>query len=177
MRGDLKDILARLRALPHPSKASILASLDGELEAGRRSQVENHLQGCSFCREQMVDLQEGLRHFDEASHSLELRFSVSEGLKNLLSSIHDHAGLSDTRSALQQKTSPVYSQLSSELSIYLGSRAATRLLDRCRDSLSEREGLNKAVAPVVVAFLGPHTGAAVLENVMQIWDQSHEVAS
>lgn len=177
MRGDLKDILAWLQALPHPSNATLVAALDAELHPRQHAKVEHHLAKCPLCRVQMEALQEGLRSFDRSLNSIEPQFSVEQGLKNVISAIQNRDALSHAHSLLHQKTSTVYARLSSELSIYLGSRAATQLLERCGDSVSEREELNETVAPVVVAFLGQHTGSAVLANVLRIWDQAHEVAS
>ena len=177
MRGDLKDIFAWLHGLPHPSKATLMAALDAELAPGQHARVEHHLAKCSLCRAHLEELREGLRSFDRSVAGTRVDFSLERGFEKIVSAIQARGGFADVRSLLHEKKSPVYASLSSELSIYLGSHAATQLLDRCGDSLSRREELNEAVAPVVVAFLGQHTGSAVLANVLRIWDQAHEVAS
>lgn len=177
MRGNLKDILNWLRMRRHPSAADLIAVADSELEAKRVAKVESHLSGCALCRARLEQLQDGLRFFDRSSASTRTEFSVEMGLRNLRAAIEQHEPLIHDLRANVVEGALLHDRLLSELSIYLGPRAAEQLLDRCNPSLSERDRLSDTVAPVVIAFLGQHTGSAVLTNVLRIWDQSQQLAS
>ncbi len=176
MRGDIKNI-AWWRTLPHPTKGLLVSFSDGELPSSQAAKIKQHLDRCAFCRASVEELHEGLALFARSASSVGPGGSLDAGLQRLASAIEKHGQANDLLLSNEQNTSALYANLSSELSIYLGARAAKQLLDGCRSSLSQRERLREAVAPVIIGFLGQNTGAAVLANVLRISDQSREVAS
>lgn len=177
MRGNLKDSFNWLRKLPHPSEADLMAFADGELERSHKAVVEAHLGKCVSCHSRLEQLQDGLRFFNHSSESSRMEFSVEAGFKSLRAAIEQREPLVPEVEPAVVEGTLLHDRLLSELSIYLGQRAAEQLLDRCNHSLSERGRLNDTVAPVVIGFLGQHTGSAVLTNVLRIWDQSQQLAS
>jgi hypothetical protein len=124
-------------------------------------------------------LQEGFRVFTRTIEHSMPQFPSEEGLHHLAAIVEQHE-----RSAPQSQVAPgpkptriLYDRLLAELSIYIGRHTAIRLLDRCNHDLLQREGFSQIVEPVVTAFLGKHAGAAVLANVLRIWDRTHQVPS
>lgn len=178
MRSDINGIFGWLHTLHHPSDAVLLASLDGELESLPEARTKAHLEVCAICRMRRDRLQDGLRIFEESSLSMPAEFSIETGLQNLATAIEQRAHSPEFCPQPQQlaEDSPLRGRLQSELSIYLGDRAATQLLERCNQSLSQRDRLRESIAPVIIGFLGQHTGSAVLANLSRIWDQSQGIA-
>lgn len=175
MRSPLKKIMNRIRT-GHPAPGVLLESLDGELDAERDAKIKAHLAGCSLCRERLDQLQEGLQFFNRTVASSGPEFSVDEGLKQLTSAIRAHEFSLDNELQVKPEHKPsraMYARLLSELSIYVGRRTAIQLLERC----DQRDRLSAVIEPVISAFLGQHTGAAVLANVLRIWDRAQQVAS
>ena len=171
MRGNVKDIFAWMRAVPHPSEAALMAAFDGELAPAEEAKIRAHLQLCRLCQARADQLQEGLRLFDDSLASTAAEFAIEAGLGQLISAVRKEDSPGMTPAA-----SPLYGGVLSELSIYLGQRAAVQLLQRCQESVPQRDGLEETLAPVVIGFLGQHTGSAVLANVIRIWDQSEKLA-
>ncbi len=176
MRGNVTELFAWLRALPHPSEALLIALGDGELPSAQEAKIRAHLQSCPLCRAQAEQLQYGLQLFDRSWKSSRAEFSIGAELQKLMSVI-DTSGRRAGGLSEAAEGSPLYKRLLAELSIYLGDRAALQLLRRCCESGAQREELQETLAPIVIGFLGQHTGAAVLANVDRIWDQSREMAS
>lgn len=170
MRGNMKDIFAWFQAVPHPPQSELIASFDGELTPREEAKVRGHLLRCAVCRAQLDVLQEGLRLFDHSLPSTNADFSVEAGLQTLLSKLHQHDHWIGESLSGEAETSPLYRHLLSELSIYIGRPAAMQLLQRCL--ASGRDRLQETIAPVIIGFLGQHTGSAVLANVVRICDQS-----
>jgi hypothetical protein len=179
MRRKVRDIFARLRALPHPPQAGLIASIDGELAPPQEARMRAHLQVCQVCRARLDLLLEGVGLFDRTLASTRSDFSVEAELQHLMSTIHRRGQWigEGSLAGMGTESSGLYGRLLSELSIYLGRRAALELLQRCRQAAVQRDRLQETIAPVVIGFLGQHTGSAVLANVGRIWDQSQEVTN
>jgi hypothetical protein len=179
MRSTLKEALGWIASLPHPQPASLIALHDGELTGSSEAAVKAHLERCSYCHKRLDEILDGLRFVNrETAFSME-PFSIDAGLVRLSSAIHN-GNLRLTNDSLpaadSRLTILLYSRLLSELSLYLGRGTATRLLSRFGNASLQRDGISAAVGPVVKTFLGEDAGAAVLANILRIWDTTEQVA-
>ncbi len=171
MRSSLTNFFD-FRRYGHPSKATLVEYMDGEVNPREASKIRAHLDQCASCRTHLDELREGLDFFNRLTANSAPDFAVDAGLRTLASAIYDFDKNSNT------VTSPAtYQKVLDELSIYLGPQASARILQNCEPSSLQRERLSDTIGPVVVAFLGQHTGSAVLANVMRIWDRSQQSAA
>jgi anti-sigma factor RsiW len=159
----------------HPSTKTLIESLDGELAPKRNIQVKAHVARCAACHDRLDQLQEQLESFRRSAAATTPAFSVEEGLARLSSAISERNRSFDSQAQVDPEPKPspaLYARLLSELSIYLGRHTATDLLERCNHALQQRDRLSAVIEPVVTTFLGQHTGATVLANVLRIWDNA-----
>ena len=179
MRSTLRNALNWLRSFPHPSPGELLESLDGELEPARNAKVENHLARCVRCRVRLEELQEGLQFFRRTVRAITPQFPVEAGLQQLKAALGERkASTAPRENVSEEKPAPaLHARLLSELTIYVGHRTAEQLLDQCNHDLLHRDRFSEIVEPVITAFLGKHAGAAVIANVLRIWDRTQQVAS
>jgi len=179
MRSTLKEALGWIASLPHPQPASLIAFHDGELPDDSEAAVKAHLERCSYCHQRLDEILDGLQLMNRATTFRMEPFSIDAGLARLSSAIHNENPrlTNDPQPAADSRLTTIrYSRLLSELSIYLGRGTATRLLGRFGNSSLQRDGISAAVGPVVKTFLGEDAGAAVLANVLRIWDMTEQVA-
>lgn len=179
MRSTLNIMLEWLRKIHHPSPGALVSSLDGELSSTQNATVMAHVSKCSRCRARLEQLQEGLQFFNRAIEESAPPFSLEDGLQQFAVQLEQRK-LTSTPSQpihLPKQADALYDRLLAELSIYIGRRTALRLLDACNHQRLQRESFSRTVEPVVTAFLGQHAGAAVLANVLRIWDRTQQVPS
>ncbi len=179
MRSTLKSMLRWFEDFHHPSPGKLMESIDGELSTTEESKLRDHVTQCERCRARLEQLRAGLTYFNTAVEETSQPFRVEEGLQQLTSKLQQH-DLSVSPRQIGVDPMParaLYDRLLAELSIYIGRRTAIRLLDRCNHDMLQREGFSQVVEPVVTAFLGKQAGAAVLANVLRIWDRTQQVPS
>lgn len=174
MRGTLSSFIGWLRGKTglHPSAADLLASVDGELESVEDARIKKHLLRCAICRQEVEQLQAGLRLFQDALAPLSTAFPLEEGLGKLHAAIRSwNEEHSESRRAngTEPTLSPAVCELlASELSIYLGSHSARTLLATCNRPGVQLEDLTAAIEPVITGFLGQQTGMAVVAKIVRM---------
>jgi hypothetical protein len=155
-----------------------VAALDGELHPLESARIEAHLSRCAACRQRLEELKTGLRLYADELAPLSADFSVEEGLGRLRTAIRSwndqHAGESKAQEVALSLV--FWETLTSELSIYMGLRTATALLEHCKRPGVQLGELTSAIEPVVTGFFGPQTGSAVAERVVHIWDHAQGAA-
>ena len=180
MRSPLSRVSEWFVTLLHPAPGVLVMWIDGELDASRSAQIKKHLEHCSVCRTRLEQIDEGLRFFNHTMTTSSPQFPVEQGLAKLTATIRTGQTLTGDQTqpgAAMKSSQGLYARLLSELSIYLGPHTAMEVLARCDHGMPKRERLSAEIEPVVVAFLGKHTGTAVLANVLRIWDCTQQVAS
>ena len=166
----------------HPSSGELLGSLDGELTAAQGSRVQSHFARCATCQHEAELLKKGLQLFERLDATIQpARFSLERQLRQLQNMMTDRSPESLENQPtvnFERVLSPgLYERLVSELGIYVGSRSARILLQRCRDAGLEPRTLADAIEPLVTNFLGRETGSAVVTKVLLVWNRAHGAAA
>jgi anti-sigma factor RsiW len=149
-----------------------MASLDGELQAGENARITRHLGRCAVCRNQLEQLQAGLRLYEDLLAPRSADFSLEQGLGHLRAAMQawdDQHPDSRRADGQEPALSPVICErLVAELSIYMGLRTAKVMLQTCDRPGVQTADLAAVIEPVVTSFFGRQTGSAVAATVARI---------
>lgn len=149
--------------------AVLLAYRGGELSADDHSKVRAHLLRCHRCQEVVISIEEDLAIFERlTSDKAVITFQLERGLLKLQSAIEDRIGNREKISRNEcdfESCSRVHELVQAELALYLGSRAAERILSRVKTQVFTSQDLANAVEPLMANLLGTQGASAVARKV------------
>jgi hypothetical protein len=153
----------------HPSEGLLVAYRDGEVLPREHTRVEHHVRQCSACQATLSSLQLGIgtfeamvRNTDAVDSRVEIGFlQLQDALENF--SVQRRGA---KRSAYWfEIPEHILATVRSELEIYLGPHAATRLLAKTRNTTHSSQELIRTIQPLMSGLLGTGCGAAVARRV------------
>ena len=158
----------------HPRTHVLQSFIDAELSNFRLRRILRHLRNCASCRLEVQQLKADLARFaavdNEGTPALE--GELNEGLARLESRMHFlnfpvSPETSDLR-CYSLARGKLRDRVFSELEVYLGSHAATALVEKLGDSVTAgfRETLEAEC--LLAAFLGRDVAARVIKRIILI---------
>lgn len=151
----------------HPVSSDLVAYRDGELPQSSHERIESHLRGCAVCRKEMISLAEDLLYFDQLTSGVDLEMPVRAGLLKMQEAMDSYApeALQIPASNSELLISPMLlSSIQAELAIYLGARAAERLLARPQLMKSAPRDLVSTIEPLMASLIGVQGAVAVAQR-------------
>jgi len=158
----------------HPSSNVLQSFIDGELSNLRQRRILRHLKSCASCRLEAQQLKADLAWFVAVDREgiLEQDGELNDGLARLESRMHflnfsaspETLGLHCYSLARGQLRDRVFS----ELEVYLGSHAATALLEKLGNS--ETAGFRGTLEAecLLAAFLGRDVAAKIIKRIILV---------
>lgn len=147
----------------HPKLATLVAYQDGELAPKRQRKVGSHLSKCMRCRLECTQLHhEFERYLAIEAESPNPLPAPDEDLEQIL------AGIRRWKSAVapvKVAGAELTARMVAQISIYLGSGAASLVEDRMRRA-PHKEGLLASVEPLLSAFIGKNGAALLTDQVL-----------
>ncbi|MGE0406551.1 MAG: hypothetical protein AB7O65_09640 [Candidatus Korobacteraceae bacterium] len=175
--------MKQLRREFHPSEEQMLAAHEGGMAPEESRKIREHVSLCVACRDRLWQLQAGLQSFEIAAFPPIPDSALEAGLRHLSERIS--AWNKAHPEFVETAPTPCVSQavdvcewLVSELSIYLGMRAAKSLvLQACNRPGVSASDVTAVVEPVISGFFGRQTGFAVASQVARLWNRSQHIAA
>ncbi len=155
----------------HPTNADLVAYRDGELAPGNHARIKEHLQHCERCRIEAGSIEEGLSFFSHLAGEVEVPPEFEAGLLKLQKAMDARSaeGPARTPSSIEVPVSPaMLVSIREELTIYLGARAAQKLLARMRTPTLSVEDLIGNIGPLMAGLLGDRGGSAVAGRIAML---------
>jgi len=155
----------------HPTNADLVAYRDGELAPGNHARIKEHLLHCERCRTEAGAIEEGLSLFNHLAGEVEVPPEFEAGLLKLQKAMDDRSveGPAGAPSSIELQVSPaMLVSISKELTIYLGARAAQKLLARMRTPTLSVEDLIGNIGPLMSGLLGDRGGSAVAGRIAML---------
>jgi predicted anti-sigma-YlaC factor YlaD len=155
----------------HPTNADLVAYRDGELPPANHARIKEHLQHCKRCQKETLAIEEDLLLFNHLAGEVEVQPEIEAELLELQRAMDDRImeGPAQAPSGNELQVSPtILASISKELAIYLGARAAEKLMARMRTTMFSVEDLVGNVGPLMVSLLGDRGGSAVAGRVAML---------
>lgn len=153
----------------HPGEGLLMAYRDGEVPPREHARVELHVQRCSTCQAALASLELGIGAFEAVVKNTEAVDSrVEIGFLQLQDALENFSAQrrGAKRSAYWfEVPEHILATVRSELEIYIGSHAATRLLAKTRNTTHSSQELIRTIQPLMSGLLGTGCGAAVARRV------------
>jgi hypothetical protein len=146
-----------------------MAYRDGEIASREHARVEQHVQRCSACKTALSSLDLGIGTFEAVVRNTEaLNTRVEIGFLQLQDALENFSA--QRRGAKRaaywfEVPEHILATVRSELEIYLGPRAAMRLLAKTRSTTHSSQELISTIEPLMSGLLGTGCGAAVARRV------------
>jgi predicted anti-sigma-YlaC factor YlaD len=155
----------------HPTNADLVAYRDGELPSENHARIKEHLQHCERCRIEAGAIEEGLLLFNHLAGEVGVPPEFEAGLLALQKAMDDRSaeGPARARSSMELPVSQaMLASISKELTIYLGARAAQKLLARMTTTTFSVEDLIGNIGPLMAGLLGDRGGSAVAGRIAML---------